>query len=103
MKFGRSLSFVLCAVVAPTVAQADDPVDPYAPQPSPTTQQAPATTTPNTTTTVVTPAPQPQPQQPVVVVQPQQQPTHTTVVQREPEGSEVYDEWNAPVFATGAL
>lgn len=95
MKFGRTLSFVLCAAVAPTVAFADDPVDPYAPQP--------AQTTPSTTTTVVTPAPAPAPQQqPVVVVNPDR-PAPTTVVATNPEATEVYDQWNAPMFATGAV
>ena len=108
MNFGRSLSFVLCAMIAPAVAYADDPVDPYAPQTSPTTQtapaQAPAQQAPSTTTTVVAPAPQPAPQQQPVVVVPQAQPAHTTVVTRDPEsGTEVSDQWNAPVFATGAL
>lgn len=106
MKFGRTLSFVLCATVAPAMAWADDPVDPYAPQPAPTattpTQNPPA---PTSTTTVVTPAPAPAPQQqPVVVVPQPQAPTHTTtVVAPQPEGTEVSDEWNAPVFATGAV
>ncbi|HTL35384.1 MAG TPA: hypothetical protein VL326_19780 [Kofleriaceae bacterium] len=82
--------------MVPAIAMADDPVDPYAPQP---TQTAPATST----TTVVAPAPAPQ-QQPVVVVNPEPQPARTTVVTREPtEGEVVYDQWNAPVFATGAL
>jgi hypothetical protein len=49
---------------------------------------------------VVTPAPQPQ--QPVVIVNPEPQtPTRTTVVQPAP--SYEVEEWNAPVFATGAL
>lgn len=104
MKFGRTLSLVLCAAVVPTIAMADDPSDPYAPQPAPTS--------PNTnTTTIVTPAqtpapapaPQPQTQPPVVVVNPDRAPSHTTVIDRSPEGTEVYDQWNAPVFATGAL
>jgi hypothetical protein len=89
----NTISFVLGALLIPTVALADDPVDPYAPQPAPTT-----------TTTVVTPQPAPAPQQqPVVVVNPEPRPTNTTVVTREPEATEVYDQWNAPVFATGAL
>jgi len=101
MKFGRTLSFVLCAAVGSTsIALADDPVDPYAPQQTPAQpQQAPATTS---TTTVVTPAPAPQ-QQPVVVVNPDQAPQRTTIVQRDPESYEVYDTWNAPMFATGAV
>jgi hypothetical protein len=93
MKFGRTLSLVLCASVAPTVAFADDPVDPYAPAPT----TAPATTT----TTVVTPPPAPQ-QQPVVVVNPDPAP-RTTIVAHDPESYEVYDQWNAPMFATGAV
>jgi len=93
MNFGRTLSFVLCAAITPAVAMAQDATDPYA-QPQ---QQAPATTS----TTVVTPAQQPQ-QQPVVVVNPDRAPANTTVV-REPEGYEVYDQWNAPMFATGAI
>jgi hypothetical protein len=98
MKFGRTLSFVLCAAVTPAVAFADDPVDPYAPQPA-----APAqTTAPANTTTVVTPPPAPQ-QQPVVVVNPDRAPARTTIVEHDPEGTEVYDQWNAPMFATGAV
>src|SRR5688572_8069361 len=94
----KTLSFVLGAMLIPAVALADDPVDPYAPQQSPSTQ-----TTPSTTTTVVTPAPAPAPQQqPVVVVNPEPRPARTTVV-TQPETTEVYDQWNAPVFATGAL
>lgn len=92
MTFGRTLGLVLCSALVPAVALADDPVDPYAPQPAPTS-----------TTTVVTPAPAPAPQQqPVVVVNPDPQP-RTTIVTQDPEGTEVYDQWNAPVFATGAL
>ncbi|HUS31004.1 MAG TPA: hypothetical protein VMZ53_20985 [Kofleriaceae bacterium] len=98
MNFGRTLSFVLAASLVPAIALADDPVDPYAPQQAPTTQQAPA---PSTTTTVVAPAPQPQ--QPVVVVNPEPRAPRTTVITRDPETTEVYDQWNAPVFATGAL
>jgi hypothetical protein len=96
----NTLSFVLGALLIPTVALADDPVDPYAPQQSPSTQ-----TTPTSTTTVVTPAPAPAPQQqqPVVIVNPEPQAPRTTVVQTPSEGTEVYDQWNAPVFATGAL
>src|SRR5687767_8014089 len=90
----RTLGLVLGAALIPTIASADSPetTDPYAPQPAPTTS----------TTTVVTPPPQQQ-QQPVVVVNPQPQPPRTTVIQQPREGYEVYDAWNAPVFATGAL
>ena len=104
MTLGRTLSFVLGAALIPTVAMADDPVDPYNTAPA---QQTPATT--NTTIVtpapVVTPAPAPQPQQPVVVVQPTPQPQRTVVVDtRTPtEETEVSDNWNAPVFTTGAL
>ena len=94
----NTLRLVLGAMLIPAIALADDPVDPYAPQQSPSTQTAPATTT-----TVVTPAPAPAPQQqPVVVVNPEPRP-RTTVVTTPSEGTEVYDQWNAPVFATGAL
>lgn len=97
MKLG-TFTFVLAAVV-PVIAYADSP-DPYAPEPA--QQPAPSTTS---TTTVVTPppAPAPQPQSPVVVVNPDPQPARTTVVTRDPETYTVYDAWNAPVFATGAL
>lgn len=93
MKFGRTLSFVLCAAIVPTVAMADDttaPADPYA---QPTT----------TTTTVVTPPPAPAPQQPVVVVNPDRAPARTTIIERDPETTEVVETWNAPMFATGAI
>src|SRR5262245_61150175 len=94
----KTLGFVFGASLIPAVALADDPIDPYAPQPAPTTTQP---TTNNNT--VVAPTPQPQ-QQPVVVVNPQpQEPPRTTVVTTNPEGYEVYDQWNAPVFATGAV
>jgi len=85
----KTLGLVLGAVLVPTIASADDPYDP----------NAPATTT---TTTVVTPAPQPAPQPPVVIVNPPERP-RTTVVTQTPETYEVYDAWNAPLFATGAL
>ena len=96
MKFAHTLGLVLCAAVVPAIAQADDPVDPYAPQTT-----AP---TPTSTTTIVTPAPTPAPQPQPVIVVPDTQPRTTTVVTHDPEtGTEVYDQWNAPVFATGAL
>jgi hypothetical protein len=104
MKFARLA--LLGAALLPSVAMADDvpPADPYEPQP--TQQPAPAPTpSTNSTTTVVTPAPAPAPQAqtaPVVVV-PDQQPARTTIIERDPEGTEVYDAWNAPVFATGAV
>jgi hypothetical protein len=105
MKLG-TLTFVLGALI-PLVASADDPApnDPYAADPAhqqPAQNPAPATTS---TTTVVTPAPAPTPAQqpPVVIVNPDPQPARTTVVTRDPETYTVYDAWNAPVFATGAL
>jgi len=108
MKF-KTLGLVLSAALVPAIASAQsaDPADPYAPQPAP--QPAPTTQTPDpsapsttTSTTVVTPAPAPQPQPPVVIVNPEPQAPRTTVVQPA-ESYEVYDAWNAPVFATGAL
>jgi hypothetical protein len=99
-----TFAFVLGALV-PVVAYADDPApnDPYAPAPA-----QPATVTPSTTasTTIVTPAPAPAPAPaptPVVVVNPDPQPARTTIVTHDPETYTVYDAWNAPVFATGAL
>ena len=96
MKFGK-LGLVLGAALIPAaaLAQSTDPADPYAPQPAPQP--------PPSSTTVVTPAPQPPPQPPVVVVNPDPQPARTTIIRDEPESYEVYDAWNAPVFATGAL
>jgi hypothetical protein len=105
MKLG-TLGIVLGVALVPAIASADDQQtnDPYAPAP---TTPAPA---PNNNTTVVTPAqqtpapaPQPQAQTPVVVVNPDQQPAHTTVITHDPETTTVADAWNAPVFATGAL
>ena len=107
MKLG-TLVTILGVALVPVIASADDqqPADPYAPAPAPTA-------TPNSnTTTVVTPAqqapapapaPQPQAQTPVVVVNPDRAPAHTTVITHDPETTTVSDAWNAPVFATGAL
>jgi hypothetical protein len=101
----RALPFLLGAALVPVTASAQsaDPADPYAPQPAPTTQTPAPAPAPAPSTTVVTPAPQPpQPQQPVVIVNPQPTtPARTTVVQPAP--SYEVEEWNAPVFATGAL
>jgi len=103
MKLTRSLGIVLAAAVLPAVASAQDqPYDPNAAPPppaQPAPQQAPAPVmqpAPVTTTTTNNPPP-------VVVVNPnepapQQGPTYV-----QPEGNEVYDDWNAPVFASGAL
>lgn len=96
MKFGRTLSFVLCTAIVPSVAMAEDPTTPADPYAQP---QAPATTS---TTTVVTPTPAPAPQQPVVVVNPDRAPARTMVIDRDPE-TEVVSSWNAPMFATGAI
>jgi hypothetical protein len=107
MKFARTLGLVLGAAIVPTIAMADAPIDPYDPQPTP----APSTTTTTTvvtpapqpqTTTVVTPAPAPQPQTPPVVFVNPDPPTRT-IVASEPESTEVYSAWNAPLFATGAF
>jgi hypothetical protein len=93
----RTLGLVLALAVVPAIASAQS-ADPYDPQtPTPTTT-APSTTS---TTTVVTPPPQ-QPA-PVVVVPQPQEPPRTTIVTQQPESYEVVDQWNAPVFATGAL
>jgi len=103
----RSLAIVLAAAVMPAVAAAQSatPSDPNQP-PSPPTPAAPTTTDPaptppppapvteTTTTQTTTP--------PVVVVNPQPA-APRTVTYVQPEGEEVYDSWNAPVFATGAL
>lgn len=90
----RTLGLVLGVALVPAIASAQsaDPYDPNTPTPTTT---APDTTT----TTVVTPPPQ----QPVVVVPPPQEPARTTIIQQQPESYEVVDQWNAPVFATGAL
>jgi hypothetical protein len=104
MKLG-TLAVVLGALI-PVVAYADDPApaDPYAADPA--AQQPAQTPTTTSTTTIVTPAPAPAPAPaptPVVVVNPDPQPARTTIVTRDPETYTVYDAWNAPVFATGAL
>lgn len=105
MKFARLA--LLGAALLPSVAIADDvpPADPYEPQPTqqPAPAPAPAPAPSTTSTTVVTPAPAPQAQTAPIVVVPDQQPARTTIIERDPEGTEVYDTWNAPVFATGAV
>jgi hypothetical protein len=102
----RALGLVVGAALVPVTASAQsaDPADPYAPQPAPPPQTSDPydANPPSSTTTVVTPAPQPpQPQQPVVVVNPEPRPARTTIVQPPP--SYEVEQWNAPVFATGAL
>jgi len=95
----RTFGLMLGVALVPAIASAQS-ADPYDPQtPTPTTRPPDTTTS---TTTVVTPPVQQQP--PVVVVNPQpQEPARTTIVQQQPESYEVVDQWNAPVFATGAL
>jgi hypothetical protein len=108
MKFAHAFGLVLGAALLPSVAMADDVPqnDPYEPQPTQQPAPAPAQSPSTTSTTVVTPPPAPAPQAqtpPVVVVSPDQQPARTTIIERDPEGTEHYDAWNAPVFATGAV
>lgn len=104
MKFARTLGIVLAAAVIPAVASAQsaDPNDPNA-QPPPPAQQAPQQApapapapAPVTTTTTTNPPP-------VVVVNPNNPQPAAGPTYVQPEGNEVYDDWNAPVFATGAL
>ena len=102
MKFARSFGIVLAAAVIPAVAAAQDqPYDPNQPQPQQAPQQTPAPPpapqpAPVTTTTTNNPPP-------VVVVNPNAPPPQAGPTYVQPEGNEVYDDWNAPVFATGAL
>jgi hypothetical protein len=111
MKIARTLGLVLIAAIVPAVAAAQpDPTttntnsDPNTP-PAPTTPTAGSTTDPmpppppptTTTTTNTTTTPPPV----VIVNPPPTAPRTTTYV--APEGEDVYDSWNAPVFATGAL
>ncbi len=101
MKLSTTLAVTLAAALLPNLALAD--VDPYAPNPAPTTQPTnDPYAAPQTTTTVVTPA-QPAPQAPVIIVNPEPRPARTLVIERAPETYTVTDSWNAPVFATGAL
>jgi hypothetical protein len=104
MKFARSLGIVLAAAVVPAVANAQDQnYDPNAPaQPQPQPQQAPAPTTTTTTPAPVTTTTTNNPP-PVVVVNPNNPPPAAAPTYVQPEGNEVYDDWNAPVFASGAL
>ena len=102
----RTLGLVLAAVALPAVAaaQSTNP-DPNAPPPqpipaSPTTTDpmpAPPPAVPVTTETTTTTTPPP-----VVIVNPPPTTAHTTTYVA-PEGEDVYDSWNAPVFATGAV
>ena len=82
MKTRRSFGIALGALLVPALAMAQ--TQPYgSPPPPPPPPQNPA---------------------PVVVVNPDEPaPVEPTVVPVQPEGREVADMWNAPVFATGAL
>lgn len=104
MKFARIL---LAATFVPAVASAQSADPTYDPNaaPQPAQQQpAPVVTTP-------APAPAPAPvtttttnnPPPVVVVNPNAPAPTAGPTYVQPEGNEVYDDWNAPVFATGAL
>jgi hypothetical protein len=92
-----NLAIVLGAALIPSLALADDP---YTTTDDSQQQQQPMPQQPTTTNTTTTVAPAPTP---VVVVNPQNtEPTpRTTVV--EPQYETVYDNYNAPVFTTGAL
>ncbi len=105
MKFARTLGIVLAAAVIPAVASAqsaDPNYDPNAQPPppaQPAPQQAPAPApapAPVTTTTTTNPPP-------VVVVNPNNPPPAAGPTYVQPEGNEVYDDWNAPVFASGVV
>ncbi|HEX5061790.1 MAG TPA: hypothetical protein VFV99_20625 [Kofleriaceae bacterium] len=91
----RTLGLVLAVALVPAIANAQS-ADPYDPQ-------TPTPTTPDTTSTTTVVTPPPQQPAPVVVVPPAQEPPRTTIVTQQPESYEVVDQWNAPVFATGAL
>src|SRR5437762_7558826 len=88
----------LCAIFVPAAAAAqptpanpnpNDPDQPSAPQQQPAQQEVPAPP----------PAPAPQPS-PTVYVNP---PPRATVITQDPSSEEVYDAWNAPVFASGTV
>src|SRR5215831_10755865 len=87
-------SIILGALLVPAMAYAQTP-DPDQPQPPPP---------PPTTVIEPQPAPAPAPAtNPVIVVNPNQTPAATPApVYTNPE-TEEYDNWNAPVFTTGAL
>jgi hypothetical protein len=111
-----SLAIVLAAIAIPAIAaaqSADPNYDPNAapsqqPQPAPnqtppvTPQTAPVTQEPappapvTTTTTTTTPPP-------VVIVNPTAPAPRTTTTYVAPEGEVVEDNWNAPVFVSGAV
>lgn len=95
----RTLGIVLAAIAIPAIASAQSADPTYDPNAAPSQQPPPAPQQPapvsTSTTTTTTPSP-------VVVVNPNTPPPQgPTYV--EPEGHDVYDAWNAPVFASGAL
>ena len=95
----RILGIMLAAVAVPAIASAQSADPNYDPNAAPTQQPQPAPQQPapvTSTTTTTTPAP-------VVVVNPNNPPPAQGPTYVEPEGNEVYDNWNAPVFATGAV
>ncbi len=96
-------TLAVLATLLPAVALAQPTPDPNNPQPAPDPNQQPAPTEPAPPQPTETPAPAPVNQQPTVIVN--QPPTegHATVVNTTPQTEEVYDYWNAPVFATGAV
>jgi len=84
------------ATLVPAVALAQPTPDPNNPQPQPPPQPAPPQPT-------EAPPPAPIQQQPTVIVNQPPAEGHATVVSTTPQTEEVYDYWNAPVFATGAV
>jgi hypothetical protein len=95
----RILGIMLAAVAVPAIASAQSADPNYDPNAAPTQQPQPAPQQPapvTSTTTTTTPPP-------VVVVNPNNPPPAQGPTYVEPEGNEVYDNWNAPVFATGAV
>lgn len=109
MKFARTLGIVLSAALVPALAQAqtapDQTYDPNNPPPPAPTQPLPQQQPAPQPEPQPQPAPAPQtnaPNTPVVVVNPNQPPPPQQPIEAEP-GEEVYDSYNAPVFATGAL
>ena len=103
MKIARTLGLVLSAALVPALAhaQAPDQQNPDQPQPpAPTTTEQTPPPAPNTYQPQ--PAPNTSANTPVVVVNPNQ-PTPAPLPVDSNQGEEVYDSYNAPVFATGAL
>src|SRR4029078_8851558 len=95
-------TLAVLATLLPAVALAQPTPDPNHPQP-PDPNQQPAPTEPAPPQPTEAPPPAPVNHQPTVIVN--QPPTegHATVVTTTPQTEEVYDYWNAPVFATGAV